>query len=252
MGDLAQDSTASGRVQFANTHWSVVLMAGQSGSPLCGEALESLCTSYWPPIYAFLHRKGYAPADAKDLTQEFFATFLEKDFLSSVNPAKGKFRSFLLASLKHFLANAWDRARAEKRGGKYSFVSLDEQTGEGQYNLGTASKITPEELFDRQWALTVFEQTLHRLKSQWEADGKSARFKELYIYLSSEPVAGAYAGVGARLQMSNEAVAAEVHRMRKQFGELLRKEIGRTVTSPVEIEEEMRFLREVFSKQGIA
>lgn len=252
MANLGPDSTASGRVQFANTHWSVVLLAGQSGSPLCREALQSLCTSYWSPIYAFLQRQGSAPADAKDLTQEFFATFLEKDYLSSVNPAKGKFRSFLLASLKHFLANTWDRTHAEKRGGKYLFVSLDEQTGEGQYNFEPASKITPEELFDRQWALTVFEQTLKRLRALWEGDGKTARFKELHVYLSSEPTAGAYASVGARLNMSNEAVAAEVHRMRKQFGELLRKEIGRTVSSPIEVEEEMRFLREVFSKHGIA
>lgn len=248
MGTLRQDSTATGKVQFANTHWSVVLLAGQSGSPLCREALESLCRSYWSPIYAFLHRQGYAPADAKDLTQEFFARFLEKNFLSSVNPAKGKFRSFLLASLKHFLANEWDRAHAEKRGGKYSFVSLDEQTVEGCYHVEPPSTITAEELFDRQWALTVFDETLRNLKAQWEADGKAARFEELYVYLSSEPAAGAYAAIGARLHMTNEAVAAEVHRMRKQYGELLRKEIGRTVSSPAGIEEEMRFLRSVFGK----
>ena len=126
MGNLSQDSTTSGRAQFDNTHGSVVLLAGQSGSPICQEALENLCASYWCPLYAFLKRQGYTSADAKDLTQEFFAKFLHKNFLSSVNPARGKFRSFLLAVLKYFLANEWDRARAEKRGDKHIFVSIDE------------------------------------------------------------------------------------------------------------------------------
>jgi RNA polymerase sigma-70 factor (ECF subfamily) len=248
MGNLDQDSTASGRAQFDNTHWSVVLLAGQSASPLCKEALENLCASYWCPLYAFLRRQGYASADAKDLTQAFFARFVEKNFLSSVNPAKGKFRSFLLAALKHFLANEWDRAHAEKRGGKHSFVSLDEQIAEGRYQVEPASTITPEELFDHQWALTVFDETFRRVKAERESDGKAAQFKELHVYLSSEPAAGAYAAVGARLHMSNEAVAVEVHRLRKRYGELLRKEIGRTVSTPAEISEEMRFLFSVFNR----
>ena len=248
MGDWAQDCTTTGRAQFANTHWSVVLLAGQSASPLCQEALENLCASYWHPLYAFLKRQGYAPADAKDLTQGFFAKFLEKNYLSSVNPARGKFRSFLLAALKNFLANEWDRAHAEKRGGKHTFVSIDEQTAEGRYQVEPASTITPEALFDYQWALTVFDEALRRLKADYEADGKAVRFEALHVYLSSEPAPGAYAAVGARLHLTNEAVAAEVHRMRKQYGELLRKEVGRTVSSPAEIDEEMRFLFSVFSK----
>jgi len=248
MGNLGQDTTASGRAQFDNTHWSVVLLAGQSGSPLCEEALESLCASYWYPLYAFLRRKGYASADAKDLTQQFFAKFLQKNFLANVDPARGKFRSFLLAALKHFLANEWDRAHAEKRGGKQSFVSLDEQTAEGRYQVEPASTITPEELFDHQWALTVFDETFRRVKADWQAAGKAAQFDELHIYLSSEPAAGAYAAAGARLHMSNEAVAVEVHRLRKRYGELLRKEIGRTVSTPTEISEEMRFLFSVFNR----
>jgi DNA-directed RNA polymerase specialized sigma24 family protein len=248
MGNLGQDSTASGRAQFDNTHWSVVLLAGQSSSPICQEALENLCASYWYPLYAFLKRQGYSSADAKDLTQEFFAKSLQKNFLSSVNPARGKFRSFLLAALKNFLANEWDRAHAEKRGGKHTFVSIDEQTAEGRYRVEPTSTITPEELFDHQWALAVFDETFRKLKAEWEAAGKGAQFKELHIYLATEPVAGAYAAVGMRLQMSNEAVAVEVHRLRKRYGELLRKEIGRTVSTPAEIEEEMRFLFSVFSR----
>ena len=147
MATSAQDSTTSGRVRFANTHWSVVLLAGQSDSPFCQEALENLCRSYWYPLYAFLRRQGYATADAKDLTQAFFANFLQKNFLLAVNPAKGKFRSFLLMALKHFLANEWDRAHAVKRGGGQPAISLDEPaTGEGRgLELESLAELSPAE-----------------------------------------------------------------------------------------------------------
>jgi len=248
MAISGKDSTASGRVQFANTHWSVVLLAGKSESPLCQEALENLCRSYWYPLYAFLRRQGYTSADAKDLTQGFFANFLQKNFLTAVNPAKGKFRSFLLTALKHFLANEWDRLQAEKRGGKHAFISLDEQSAEKRYQLEPSSSATPEELYEHRWALTVLDAGLKRLKDDCEADGKAAQFEELYVYLSSEPAEGDYARSAARLGMSNGAVAVAVHRLRQRYGELLRKEIGRTVSSPAEIPEEMRFLFSVFSR----
>jgi len=248
MANSEPDSTASGRVQFANTHWSVVLLAGQSASPLCQEALENLCRSYWYPLYAFLRRQGYASADAKDLTQEFFAKFIQKNFLSAVNPARGKFRSFLLKALKNFLANEWDRVRAEKRGGKHAFISLDEQTAEGRYRLEPPSTATPEALYEHRWALTVLDQALHRLKSDYETAGKAVQFEELHVYLSSEPAEGAYAKAATRLRMTNGAVAVAVHRLRQRYGELLRQEIGRTVSTPAEIAEEMRFLFSVFSK----
>jgi DNA-directed RNA polymerase specialized sigma24 family protein len=248
MSNLGQDSSMSSRAQFEPTQWAQVLLARQAGSPLCRQALESLCASYWCPIYAFVRRQRYAPADAKDLTQEFFSKFLEKNFLSSVNPSKGKFRSFLLAAINHFLANEWDKAHAQKRGGKCSFVSLDEQTAEGRYQVEPASTITPEEIYDYQWALTVFDEALRRLKAEWEANGKAARFEELRVFLSSLATAGVYDAVGARLHMTNEAVSAEVCRMRERYGELLRKEVARTVSSPAEIDEEMRFLRSVFKK----
>jgi len=248
MANSEQDSTTSGRVQFANTHWSVVLLAGQSASPLCQEALENLCRSYWYPIYAFLRRQGYASADAKDLTQEFFAKFLQKNFLSAVNPARGKFRSFLLKALKHFLANEWDRVRAEKRGGKHAFISLDEQTAEGRYQLEPSSTATPEALYENRWALAVLDGALRHLKSDYETAGKADQFEVLQVYLSSEPAEGAYAGAAARLRMTSGAVAVAVHRLRQRYGELLRKEIGRTVSTPAEIAEEMRFLFSVFSQ----
>jgi len=248
MATSAQDSTTSGRVRFANTHWSVVLLAGQSDSPFCQEALENLCRSYWYPLYAFLRRQGYATADAKDLTQAFFANFLQKNFLLAVNPAKGKFRSFLLMALKHFLANEWDRAKAEKRGGKHTIISLDEQTAEGRYLLEPSSSVTPEALYDHRWALTVLDEVLHHLKGEYEVAEKASQFEELHVYLSSEPAEGAYATVAARLGLSKGAVAVAVHRLRQRYGELLRKEIGRTVSTPAEIPEEMRFLFSVFNR----
>ena len=248
MANSGQDSTASGREQFANTHWSVVLLAGQSASPLCQSALEKLCESYWYPVYAFLRRQGHPSADAKDLTQAFFTKFIEKKFLSAVNPAKGKFRSFLLKALKHFLANEWDRQRAEKRGGKHTLISLDEQTAESRYLLEPVSNESPEALYDQRWALTVLDETLRRLKADCETAGNAKQFKELEIYLSSEPGEGGYSAVAERLQMSTGAVAVAVHRLRQRYGELLRKEIGRTVSTPAEIAEEMRFLFSVFSK----
>jgi len=248
MAKQGQDTSALGGVQFANTHWSVVLLAGQSASPLCQEALESLCRSYWYPLYAFLRRQGYPSADAKDLTQEFFAKLLEKGYLSAVDPAKGKFRSFLLKALKNFLANEWDRARAEKRGGKHTFISLDEQTAEGLYQLEPSSAASPEALYEQRWALTVLDQALQRLKAEHEAAGKAAQFEELQGYLSSEPAEGQYSGSAVRLNMSSGAVAVAVHRMRQRYGELLRKEVGRTVSTPAEISEEMRFIFSVFSR----
>ncbi len=149
---LQSDSSAAGQARFADTLWSVVLRAGQTGSPLCQEALERLCRTYWPPLYAYVRRRGFSPADAQDLTQEFFARLLAKDYLAQVDRGKGKFRSFLLAALKHFLANEWDRAQAKKRGGGCVVVSLDEQDAEGRYLQEPASDLTPEMLYEKRWA----------------------------------------------------------------------------------------------------
>jgi RNA polymerase sigma-70 factor (ECF subfamily) len=248
MADSAKDSSAFGQAQFANTHWSVVLLAGQPGSASSREALEKLCDSYWYPLYAFLRRQGSSSADAKDLTQGFFANFLEKNFLSAVSPARGKFRSFLLAALKHFVANERDRAHAAKRGGNHAFISLDEINAESRYALEPVSTPTPEALYEQRWALAVFEEALRQLKADYEAAGKAVQFEELQIYLSSEPGEGAYSKAAARLQMSQGAVAVAVHRLRQRYGEFLRREIARTVSTPAEIAEEMRFLFSVFGK----
>jgi RNA polymerase sigma factor (sigma-70 family) len=249
MGKAGEDSSDPGHARFVPTLWGVVLLAGQSNSPQCREALESLCATYWPPIHAYLLRKGFGREDAKDLTQEFFAKLLEKDSLSGVDPSKGKFRTFLLKCLNNFLANDWDKAHAEKRGGKCTFVSLDEQTLDSEYLVEPASSTTtPEEHFDLQWAITVFDAALRKLKAEWEAKGKAARFEELHVYMSSEPGPGDYDAIGARLGMNNEALSTAVSRMRDRYFELLCQEIGHTISNPAEIEEEMRYLRSMFLK----
>jgi RNA polymerase sigma-70 factor (ECF subfamily) len=193
--------------------------------------------------------KGYAREDAKDLTQEFFARLLEKEFLSGIDPSKGKFRTFLLKCLKNFLANEWDKAHAEKRGGKCNVVSLDEQTADGECLVEpVASTTTPEEHFDLEWAITIFDAALRKLKSEWQAKGKVARFDELHVFLSSEPGPGHYNAIGARLDMDNNALSQEVLRLRKRYFQLIRQEIGHTISNPAQIEQEMRYLRSMFLK----
>src|SRR6266404_7504244 len=149
-----QETTAAGGGQFATTHWSVVLLAGQTPSPLAQEALEKLCRSYWYPLYVFIRRRGYAAPEAQDLTQAFFARLLEKRYLNAVDRTKGKFRSFLLAALEHFLANEWRRAQAQKRGGQFRFISLDDTSVEDQYLQVPATDLSPQQLFEKQWAMT--------------------------------------------------------------------------------------------------
>src|SRR6185369_4314445 len=171
---------------FTATHWSQVLQAARDQSPQAATALDKLCRTYWFPLYAFVRRQGYGVADAQDLTQEFFARFLKKNFLANVDRDKGKFRSFLLAAMKHFLANEWDRLKAEKRGGRQQFISIDGQETEQRYQLEPASDENPEQIFDRRWALTVLDQALGRLKEQYAADGKEAQFGQLKRFLSNE------------------------------------------------------------------
>src|SRR6266581_3931629 len=177
-----QETTAAGGGQFATTHWSVVLLAGQTPSPLAQEALEKLCRSYWYPLYVFIRRRGYAAPEAQDLTQAFFARLLEKKYLNAVDRTKGKFRSFLLAALEHFLANEWRRAQAQKRGGKMTFISLDDTSAEQQYLTVAGANLTPEQLFEQQWAMTLLQQTLGGLQQEFAAAGKGALFEEIKIF----------------------------------------------------------------------
>ncbi|HYV31784.1 MAG TPA: sigma factor [Candidatus Binatia bacterium] len=222
----------------------MVLAAGDSAAPGAAAALEQLCRTYWHPLYTYVRRQGRPAHDAQDLTQEFFARLLAKDCLRQVQIEKGRFRSFLLAALKHFLANEWDRANAIKRGGRCAFISWDAEEEEAPERMGAPPGWTAERVYERQWALTLLEQVNARLRAECAAAGKREMFEALRPYLSGEQAAPAYAEVGARLKMSAGAVQVAVHRLRRRYGELLRQEIAQTVSSPAEVDEE---LRHVFS-----
>jgi len=227
---------------FTNTHWSVVLAAGDGGSPQCQEALEELCRAYWFPLYAFVRRRGYEMHDAQDLTQGFFARLLEKDYLRAVDRNKGKFRSFLLVALEHFLTNEWRNARAQKRGGKSHVISLDDDSAEQQYGQVPASDASPERLFEQQWATTLLAQVVASLREEFAGSGKAALFDELKISLTGEKHAASYAKLAVRLSTTEAALKMAVSRMRQRYGELLRAEIAKTVSGPEQVEEELRAL----------
>ena len=246
-GSSTSEFAASGAREFRTTHWSVVLAAGDSASPHAAVALEELCRTYSYPLYAFIRRQGHAPHDAEDLTQEFFARLLKRRFLQSVDPRKGKFRSFLLAWLKNFLANEWDRARTLKRGGQYSFISWDQEVVENRYRAEPSHEVTPDRIFERAWALTVLEKALEELRNEYAAANKTELFDTLQECLSGEKGEASYADVMPKLRMSEGAVKMSVLRMRRRYGELLRSEIAQTVTSTKELEEEMRQLFAVLS-----
>ena len=238
----------AGKPQFTTTHWSVVLAAGQCGTAQSAQALELLCRTYWFPLYAFVCRRGYKEHEAQDLTQEFFARLLAKDDLRAVDRGKGKFRSFLLAAMEHFLAKEWRRANAQKRGGGLSFLSLDDQsTGLGSVQVA-APGLSPEEFFDQQWAITLLEQAVGKLRQEFGAADKGEVFEELKIYLTGERREASYADLAARLNRTAAALKMAVSRMRQRYGELLRAEIASTVSSPEEVEEELRALFAALSR----
>jgi RNA polymerase sigma-70 factor (ECF subfamily) len=227
--------------RFETTHWSLVLAARDRAEPGADDALASLCTLYWYPLYAYVRRRGHDADEALDLTQEFFARLLEKDFLAAVDRGKGKFRSFLLAAYNHFLANERDRTRALKRGGGKTVLSLDAADAEGRYGSEPAAELTAEKLFERRWALALLQHVMARLRGEFEAKGKGRVFEQLRGFLVGEKGAG-YRQAGEELGMSESAVKVQVHRLRERYRELLYEEIGRTVGSPQEIEEEVRAL----------
>lgn len=226
---------------FVTTRWTVVLAAGLSSSAASEQALAQLCRTYWYPLYAFVRGQGHSPQDAEDLTQGFFAHLLEKKALGHVHQQKGKFRSFLLASLKNFLANDWDRKHRIKRGGECSIVSLDE-SAEARYLREPSHDSTPDKIFEQSWALTVLETVLQRLRREYTAAGKAHFFDALQDHLVGDENAAAYASAAAQLGMKEGAVRMTVLRMRRHFGYLLRSEIAHTVADPGQLEEELRYL----------
>jgi len=230
---------------FGTTSWSNLARAQGENEAQSRAALETLCQSYWYPLYVYVRRRGYKAEDAEDLTQAFFFQVLEKNYLGAVDRRKGKFRSFLLAALNHFLSNERDYRQAAKRGGGSKLISLDEQAAEDRYQLEPATDVSPETLFEQRWARTVVDQARHALEQEYREAGKSELFHALQPFLSEVAGSGDYSEVARALSMSPSAIAVAVHRMRQRFGDVIRGEISRTVARPSDIEPELRHLFEV-------
>lgn len=227
---------------FVTTRWTLVLQAGDTGSAAADEALERLCRAYWYPLYVFVRKRGATQHDAEDLTQAFFTRLLERGYLSGLDRNKGKFRSFLLTAFQHFTANHRRDAHAQKRGGGCSFISLDE-TLEGEAQLQREfADVSAEKSFERQWAMTLLEQVVERLRNEFVAAEKGALFVELKVFLTGDKRACSYAELATELGMTEAALKMAVSRMRQRYGELLRIEIANTVSRPEEVEEEMQAL----------
>jgi RNA polymerase sigma-70 factor (ECF subfamily) len=227
---------------FATTHWSVVLASADAQSPQAKKALETLCRAYWYPLYAYVRRKGYQPDDARDLTQEFFARLLARNYLSVADRNRGKFRSFLLASLEHFLAREWTKGHAQKRGGGQAVLSLDGADAENRYLLEPSHELTPVKIFDRRWATTLLDQAMSQLRRECLDSGKGELFARVQSSLIGEKGDASYAEISRTLNKSEGAIKVAVHRLRQRYGELVRAGIAQTVTTPEEVDEELNYL----------
>lgn len=229
--------------RFETTSWSTVLAAGEADSSRSRQALAALCEAYWFPLYAFIRRQGYAAEGARDLTQGYFLKLIDKDYLKDVRREAGRFRSFLLVSVKHFLSNERDRERALKRGGGQLAISLDFDAAEGRYAIDPPDDaLTPDKLFERRWAMAVLESAMTRLNDEFARSGETRRFERLKLYLTGEEPAVPYGDVARELGLSESAVKVAVHRMRLRFGQVLREVISQTVANPLEIDEEIRHM----------
>ena len=236
----AEPATCQGA--FRTTHWSVVLAARKQDEPAAREALANLCTTYWYPLYAFVRRQGFAPHEAEDLTQGFFYRFLQRNSLIQVNPAAGKFRSFLLACLKHFLANERARAHSQRRGGGCPAIPLEGGAAETRYSLEPAEEVTPEVLFDRHWAFAVLERTLEALRQEYAGRDKGVAFEELEGFLPCGRGSASRGELAAKHGINANAVDVAIHRLRQRFGALLRQQVAETVSSAGEVDGEIRYL----------
>jgi RNA polymerase sigma-70 factor (ECF subfamily) len=220
----------------------MVLAAADQSSPDSASALSQLCQTYWYPIYAFIRRQGHAHEPAQDLAQEFFARMLEKRYIDDVGPEKGKFRTFLMVCLKRFLANEWDRATAQKRGGGRAQLPIDFEDARGRYSLEPSHELTAQKIFDRRWALTVLERTISGLAEDFARAGKAGHFDALKVYLLGEAGAPPYADVAKKLATTEGAIKVAVHRLRERYRHRLRQEIAQTVSREQDIDQEIRDL----------
>ncbi len=242
----SESSTAPGDI-FATTHWTVVLAAGRRHTPQSDGALEELCRTYWFPLYAYVRRRGHNKPDAEDLTQAFFARFLEKNHLANLSAERGRFRAFLLASLKHFLTNEWDKSQTQKRGGGVPTLSLDWQTADTKFQVAAVNEPSPDQAFDREWALALLAKVIERLQSECAADGKAKLFEQLKMFLMAGKGESAQSDVAKALGMEEGAVRVAIHRLRKRYRALLRDEIAQTLSDPAQVDAEMRALFGAFT-----
>jgi RNA polymerase sigma-70 factor (ECF subfamily) len=228
---------------FVTTRWTVVLSAGHKSSPQSDRALGELCQTYWYPLYAYVRRQGKTKEDAEDLVQAFFARFLERNYLEGLNAERGKFRAFLLASLKHFLSNEWDKSQRQKRGGGAQHLSLDWQSADERFHLDPPDPSSPDKTFDREWALALLERVITRLSGECAADGKEKLFEQAKGFLMVGESVIPYAQAAQALGVDAGAVRVAVHRLRKRYRELLRDEIAHTLDDPGQVAEELRSLQ---------
>jgi RNA polymerase sigma factor (sigma-70 family) len=242
------DSSSQKQQWFVTTHWSVVAAAGALDSSRARAALESLCRTYWYPLYAFARRQGYQPHDAEDLVQSFFAQSIENQYLAVADESRGRFRSFLLVMFKRFLANDWRRNTAKKRGGTRSPVELDALTAEQRYAVEPPDTLTPEQAYERRWATTLLATVLGRLHHEQVAAGKAVLFDELKDLLVARGSSLPYAAIASRVGSTENAIKVAVHRLRQRYRELLEEEIANTVTSPSDIDDERRHLLSVLAR----
>jgi RNA polymerase sigma factor (sigma-70 family) len=250
MTSNSPSSTSTPGDIFATTHWTVVLTAGCASAPQAQAALEELCRTYWFPLYAYVRRRGHSKEDAEDLTQAFFARFLEKNYLAGLDSERGRFRAFLLAALKHFLANEWDKSQARKRGGGVPHLSLDWHSADTQFQVVATHQQSPDEAFDREWALALLGKVIERLGAECAAEDQGEHFKALKPFLTAGKGETSYAEAALALEMHETAVRVAVHRLRKRYGQLLRAEIANTLAEPAQLDEELRALFNAVAAQG--
>src|SRR5436190_7817226 len=232
---------------FATTHWSMVLAAGHSSVPGAHEALETLCRAYWYPLYVYVRGQGRSPHDAQDLTQEFFARLLEKKYLRLADPDRGRFRAFLLKSLKHFVVNEWEKGQTQKRGGGQCAIPLDADMAESRYATEPVQTLTLDQVYEKRWALTLIEAVLARLRENYQAGGRLPVFESLKGFIWGEQSTLSYTEAATQLGLTEGALKVAVHRLRGRYRELLRAEIAQTVSTPGEVDEELQHLAAVLA-----
>ena len=246
MADIPDERSAGG--VFHTTHWSVVLAAGEEGSDQATVALSRLCQTYWFPVYAFIRKRGHSPEQAQDFTQEFFAVFLEKNYVAKAARDRGRFRVFLMSSVQNFLHNQYDRAQAQKRGGGQKLISLDCADAEERYRIEPMEESDPATIFEQQWAATLLETVLNRLRDEFGAQGRVDVFEDLQAHLWGDAESIPYSGLAKKSGLRESNVKVIAHRMRQRYLELLREEIAQTVAMPGEVDDEIQHLMRIVSQ----